>query len=485
MCFIVPLKSLIKNARVVFVKCVRKETRIIDTVKKIMDSIFKDKKKRNRLFILLSAVTMMITGAAVLQSFYLPAYAIKINGESIGVVEDPVVYEQAVASVEAQAADILGEEYKLESNADMSITLTAKEKLVSANELEVSLLNQVDEIKKSYVLKVDGVTIGASEDKATLQALLDQITSQFTNEKTTNYQFEQDVSIAYEYTSADTQSDPSAIFKILSANTEEAVSYTAVKGDTYSEIANGNGMRLKELMALNPQANIDTLMIGDVLNVKTAIPFLSVKTVEKSTYTEAIEGPVEYVDDASLYVGDTKTTTEGTAGEIQITADVTYLNGKEIDRAILETKTLVEPTKTVIAKGTTPRPKTASYGSYIWPVSGKVTSTAGNRNIYGRTGYHSGLDIAASYGTNVKAADGGRVTFAGWNGAYGNLVIITHDNGTQTYYAHNSSLLVSKGDRVYRGQAIAKVGSTGRSTGNHSHFEVRVNGSICNPYDYL
>ena len=85
----------------------------------------------------------------------------------------------------------------------------------------------------------------------------------------------------------------------------------------------------------------------------------------------------------------------------------------------------------------------------------------------------------------VKAADGGTVSFAGWKGDYGNLVIITHDDGTQTYYAHNSNLLVSEGDSVYQGQAIAEAGSTGRSTGSHCHFEVRVNGEVQNPYDYL
>lgn len=153
---------------------------------------------------------------------------------------------------------------------------------------------------------------------------------------------------------------------------------------------------------------------------------------------------------------------------------------------MLETVTLAEPTKTVIARGTKPRPKTASYGSYIWPVSGgTVTSRAGNRQIFGSMSYHAGLDIAAPYGTPVKASDGGKVTFAGWDGAFGKLVIITHDNGTKTYYAHNSSLLVSSGERVYQGQAIAKVGSTGRSTGNHSHFEVRVNGDSRDPYNYL
>ena len=83
------------------------------------------------------------------------------------------------------------------------------------------------------------------------------------------------------------------------------------------------------------------------------------------------------------------------------------------------------------------------------------------------------------------AADGGTVTFSGWKGTYGNLVIITHDNGTKTYYGHNSSLLVSAGQKVYRGQPIAKAGSTGRSTGVHCHFEVRVNGSAVNPLNFL
>ena len=77
------------------------------------------------------------------------------------------------------------------------------------------------------------------------------------------------------------------------------------------------------------------------------------------------------------------------------------------------------------------------------------------------------------------------MTFAGYKGSYGNLVIITHDNGIQTYYAHNSSLVVSVGDKVYKGQQVAKAGSTGRSTGPHLHFEVRINGERTDPRYYL
>jgi murein DD-endopeptidase MepM/ murein hydrolase activator NlpD len=163
---------------------------------------------------------------------------------------------------------------------------------------------------------------------------------------------------------------------------------------------------------------------------------------------------------------------------------VTYVNGYETERSVTDTVTLVEATTTQVLKGTKEKPKTASTGTYKYPVSGYTISS-----LYGyRHGeFHTGLDMAVPYGTAVRAADGGTVTFAGRqsSGGYGNLVIITHDNGTQTYYAHNSSILVSVGDKVYQGQQIAKAGSTGRSTGNHCHFEIRINGETVNPLNYL
>ena len=119
--------------------------------------------------------------------------------------------------------------------------------------------------------------------------------------------------------------------------------------------------------------------------------------------------------------------------------------------------------------------------SLIKPISGTITSRYGNR--WGST--HTGLDIATASGTSIKAASGGTVTYAGWKGSYGNLVVVSHGNGIQTYYAHCSSLLVSSGETVSAGQLIAKVGSTGRSTGPHLHFEIRVNGSAINPQSYI
>lgn len=117
----------------------------------------------------------------------------------------------------------------------------------------------------------------------------------------------------------------------------------------------------------------------------------------------------------------------------------------------------------------------------VRPVSGVVTSRYGYR--WGST--HTGLDIGAPSGTAIKAAAGGTVTFSGWKGSYGKMIVISHGNGIQTYYAHCSSLLVSSGQTVSAGQVIAKVGSTGRSTGPHLHFEIRVNGSSINPQSYI
>ena len=118
------------------------------------------------------------------------------------------------------------------------------------------------------------------------------------------------------------------------------------------------------------------------------------------------------------------------------------------------------------------------------PVSGTITSRFGAKSSMRRSS-HTGLDIAASSGTPYAAAASGTVTFAGYKGSYGNLIVITHSNGVQTYYGHSSKIYVSAGQTVSQGQTIGAVGSTGNSTGPHLHFEVRVNGVAYNPQNYV
>lgn len=126
-------------------------------------------------------------------------------------------------------------------------------------------------------------------------------------------------------------------------------------------------------------------------------------------------------------------------------------------------------------------------GQMIWPLNGSVTSEYGWRThpIYGTSRYHSGIDIGGDYGMNIYAADSGRISYSGWISGYGYTVIIDHGNGISTLYGHNQALTVSVGQNVSQGEVIAECGSTGNSTGPHSHFEVRINGEPTSPYDYL
>jgi murein DD-endopeptidase MepM/ murein hydrolase activator NlpD len=124
---------------------------------------------------------------------------------------------------------------------------------------------------------------------------------------------------------------------------------------------------------------------------------------------------------------------------------------------------------------------------FAWPVHGRISGRYGMRihPIYHRRMMHTGLDIAAGYGTPIRAALGGRVKFVGWKGGYGKTVIIEHDNGYETLYGHCSKILVNKGQSVKKGQQVAKVGSTGVSNGPHVHFEVKKSGRRQNPESVL
>ena len=129
---------------------------------------------------------------------------------------------------------------------------------------------------------------------------------------------------------------------------------------------------------------------------------------------------------------------------------------------------------------------TAQRG-FGWPVVGKISSPFGWRRdpVKGGRDFHTGLDIRAPRGRPIVAAAAGKVVHSGWMGGYGKTVVVSHPGGTTTLYAHCSSLLVKSGTNVKRGQRIALVGSTGRSTGNHLHFEVRKSGTPMNPIKYL
>ena len=425
--------------------------------------------------------------ALTITTLYSPSYAVTLDGELVGVVADPDTVQEAIQTVERTGTSLLGHDYQIEGELDYEFALTLRSDLTTEADVQNYFYGKLDSVSgelRQYQVLVDGQVVGTVKDEDALNQLLDSMKEKYTNENTVSAEFLDTVTVepVYEAENLMTMSEMDAA---LQSNQDGSTTYTVVAGDTFYGIAYANDMSLSDLQALNPQMDINRLMVGDVLNVKELTPILSVQTVEEQTYTQTIACPVEEVEDSSLYVGDSRIITQGVEGEEQVNATVTYVNGQESGRTINSTTTLREPTTTVKAVGTKEKPKTASTGRYQWPIRGRISSYFGGRYIFGSYSYHSGIDIVASYGAAICAADGGTVTYAGYKGSYGNLVIITHDNGTQTYYGHNSSLTVSVGQKVYKGQQIARAGSTGRSTGPHCHFEVRVNGTSVNPLSYL
>ena len=437
-------------------------------------------------------ISFLVGSAAVgvamtLVALYSPSYAVTMNGETVGVVADAAMVDEAISHVEATGSSILGYDYQVQGDLEYEFAITLRSDLSSEQDIQNYFYAQLDDVSgelRKYQVVVDGKAVGVVKDQEALDSLLESFKDQYTTENTTSVEFLNQVEIKPVY-AVDSIMTMDEMEQALRASSNGSTTYTVAQGDTYYGIAYANDMSLSDLMALNPQADVDRLMVGDVLNVKELTPVLSVQTVEDVTYTEAIECPVETREDSSMYKGDSKIITQGVEGESQVNATVTYVNGQETNRVVNSTTVLREATTTVKAVGTKEKPKTASTGSFQWPITGRITSYFGGRYIFGSYSYHSGLDISASYGAAIRAADGGTVTYTGYKGSYGNLVIITHDNGTQTYYAHNSSIVVSTGQKVYKGQQIAKAGSTGRSTGVHCHFEVRVNGTAVNPLSYL
>jgi len=436
-------------------------------------------------FLVVSGVMGLILTVTTL---YTVSYAVYVDGENVGAVADRSTVADAVASVEAMGSRMLGYEYTVDNDISYRYALTLRSDLSQESVFEDYFSTKMDTVEEDdarlYEITVEGQSMGVIESKAEFNNLLRELKTVYTTGDTVSAEFVEEIQVT-PVLLADEVLTIDQMRTVLTENTTGETTYTVVSGDTFNAIAYRNDMSMSDLKALNPNVNVNKLSVGQVLNVKELIPRLSIRTVEKSTYFEPIPCPVETRDDPNIYKGSSKIITQGIEGEALVTANITRVNGVEKGRDILSSETMREPTTTIKAVGTKPRPKTASNGYYKWPCRGKITSYFGYRNIFGSRSYHSGIDIAGSYGAPIAAADGGKVTFSGYKGNYGYLVIITHDNGTQTYYGHNSNNLVSAGQRVYQGQTIARMGSTGRSTGNHCHFEVRIRGSAVNPLNYL
>ncbi|WP_326158796.1 M23 family metallopeptidase [Oscillibacter sp.] len=421
-------------------------------------------------------------------SVYTVGTTVTYDGEVIGAVESQATADAARSRLERITTRTLGESFTIDDSLiQYSSGLLKRQDVVDGDTFEVDLSEEIGLVTPAYCLYVDGERIGATPYEGALEELMEQMKTAVTNEDTVSCSFAEDVEIKQEYVSTDEIMNLGYLAETLYSTKTAEVTYEVKKGDTWSEIAEAHDLTSKELLALNPGYDINKLQIGEVLTLSASVPYLTMTVVQRERYVDEVMYDIEYTDTANLYKGDYKVTSAGQYGAADVVATVTYVNGEETERTVLSSVTLREPVTEQRLRGTKERPTWHPTGTFRWPVSGRITSYFGGRKSPGGIGStnHKGIDIAAPRGTPVYAADGGTVTYAGWMSGYGYLVRIDHGNGYVTYYGHNSSLTVSVGQHVYKGQQIARVGSTGNSTGNHCHFEVRYNGVAKNPLNYL
>lgn len=289
--------------------------------------------------------------------------------------------------------------------------------------------------------------------------------------------FAEKVEIAEAYVSADEITPASEAIDLVTKDTAKNEVYEVKAGDTLSVIANSNGLRVAEVLALNEGMSENTVLHeGDEVIITVPEPELSVETVEEATYQEEYYADVQYIDNDEWYTTKSEVRQEEQPGYHEVTALITKKNGAEENRDVISETVLQDPVPKIVERGTQTPP------TYIKPISGG-RFTSGFKKRWGRM--HKGVDWACPIGTAVMASCGGTVVQAGWSSGYGNCITIRHPDGKQTRYGHLSKILVSSGQKVTQGQKIALSGNTGRSTGPHVHFEIIINGSQVNPLPYL
>ena len=383
------------------------------------------KNEIKRLLMLGCALIAAVCLAVAIGRMFVFGVSVRLDGESLGTLESRAQAESLVSLVESQVSGVLGTDYSLGERISVRPALCLRGNVSNPASVRSSVMNGIDEVTNLYALTVDGKIIGAAASSEELWQIANDYKNMYASEDAA---FTGDVSVYYSMVPSSTEQRPGRISRALRENT-------------------------------------------------------FVLTEKEVRVTESIPYDVEMVADGDMYLGDTQVLVPGEEGTLIYTRTVQVYNDQDMSSEISEAEIVSEPVTRIVAYGTAERPLTASYGSFIWPGTGVLSSEFGPRS----RNNHSGIDIAGREGSDILAADGGIVIKADDEfSGYGNLVIIQHDDGTLTYYAHCQELFVSEGDEVYQGQLIASMGCTGRSTGTHLHFEVRLSdGTIVDPLDYL
>ena len=433
------------------------------------------------------AVLAIFAGSASLFVGHITAYEYMYNGKVIGIVKN----QQDVY----KTIDIIGDKLTYAYGAEIIID---KEKDISFRKVigtgmqldsKEDVLNQFTYLRDmnatAYAINVDGKQKAVLYSRKCAEKILKDIQNSYLSSSSTiSYEsvgFAENVDIVEVNTKIGNIQKEEQVLEYMLTGAVQIKTYEVKSGDTFGEIARSLGLTSEDLQAANPGVNPSRLQIGQSIILNRVCPVLTVQTTEIAEYTVPIDYEITYEETSALYKGEQTVKSSGVKGQRQVVAQIVRNNGDEVSRNELSSKIISEPKAQVVLKGTKDLPPLIGTGSFIYPTRGTLTSRFGPR--WGRM--HNGIDLGAPMGTKIRAADGGVVTSAGWEGALGYCVRINHGQNKTSVYGHCSKLFVKKGDKVYKDQHIANVGSTGRSTGSHLHFEIHINGVPKNPLKYL
>jgi len=407
----------------------------------------------------------------------------------IGVVKDKVeaakLTQDLIASLERKSGmrvTLMGEVevIPVSSHDGKEVALSkAKSKLESSAQFDVN----------AHGILVENQVVVATKTREEANGVLDSVKDLYAVEDSSRtieeVSFAEKVEVREVTVSPSKVYDAEAALKIIATGTEEEKEYKVAKGESFWSISRSFNISESDLAKANPDVNPEKIKVDQVINLVVPKPYVTVMTKEKVTFDEPINYKVVNTYSSNMYKGETRVKVSGTKGIKEVTVYVYKVNGVE-DKSKRETigeRVAKQPIDRVLVLGTKPVPTSVGSGTFRMPTVGILTSAFGEYRGGGNR--HMGIDLANKIGTPIRASDGGSVIFSGWQGTYGYLIIIDHGGGFQTYYAHNSKLLVRVGQKVYQGQMIAEMGSSGKSTGSHLHFEIRKFGTPVNPYIYL
>jgi len=423
---------------------------------------------------------LLVLALAGILPYTQKAWAVSVDGEIIGWTEDKEATAAAVREILRRdgAAEEAAGRVSYTPVPRYSVELTPPEAM--KEKLARSLLS----LTEAWAITVNGkvrVAVASEEDARAVVAGLKAAFPPEDGAAVKEVGFKETVAFTPELVKADQVRSVRAAVEYLLRGTDETRIYEVKEGDSLWSIARAHNLRVADLKRANPGIS-EKLQIGQKLNLVVPKPFVTVVSREEKTVTETVPFPVKTVKDDSLYTYERKIRTPGQPGSRKVTYSLIRENGQVLARQVVGSVVEKEPVTQVVAVGTR-QPAVVGTGRYIWPLSrgGVITSRYGAR---GRE-FHGGIDIAAPTGTPVRAADDGRVIFAGWRGGYGKCVILEHGNGSATLYGHLSQIMVKEGQKVAKGRTIGLVGSTGKSTGPHLHFEIMQGGVKRNPLKYF